>query len=64
MELTQGMNRVAQLLGSRQGQGTADKGPAVGDSARAGCGCWWRTARGGSAGAHSWWLRGERLLEM
>ena len=64
MELTQGTNRVAQLLGSRQGQGTADTGPAVGDSAGAGCGSWWPTARGGSAGARGWWLKGKTHLEM
>ena len=60
MELTQGTNREAQLLGlmersgsglgreqgkSRLGQGTADTGLAVGDSVGSGRGYWWDTAR-------------------
>ena len=38
VELMQGTNREAQLLGSRQGQGTADTGSAVGGSAGVGHG--------------------------
>ena len=39
MELMQGMNRVAQLLGltATVAQGLADAGPAVGGSTGAGC---------------------------
>ena len=41
------MARIGKLScwGSRQGQGTADTGPAVGGNAGVGRGCWWRTAR-------------------
>ena len=42
MEMTQGMNRVAQLLGltAMVAQGLADTGPAVGGNTGAGCGYW------------------------
>ena len=47
MELTQGTNRVAQLLGlmAMVAQGLADAGPAMGGSTGAGCGNLWRTTR-------------------
>ena len=48
MELRQGTNRVAQLLGltATVAQGLVDASPARGGSAGAGRGYWWRTGPG------------------